>query len=31
MSGIAKMFIEMLVVGVLSISLIKVIEFVFTK
>ena len=31
MSGIAKMFIEMLVVCVLSISLIKVIEFVFTK
>lgn len=31
MSGIAKMFIEMLVVGILSISLIKVIEFVFTK
>ena len=30
MSGI-KVFVEMLVVGVLSMSLIKVIEFVFTK
>ena len=29
--NIGKMFVEMLVVGILSISLIKVIEFVFTK
>lgn len=31
MKGDIKVFIEMFVVGVLSISLIKAIEFVFTK
>ena len=31
MKGITKVFIEMLVVGILSISLIKAIEFLFTK
>ena len=31
MKGITKVFIEMLVVGVLSISFVKLIEFVFTK